>query len=355
MSELDKSVFISYRRDVSSFIARAIFMDLRQHGYDIFMDVENIDSGEFDTILLNQIEARAHFLIILTPGTVERFTEPNDWMRREIEHALTLRRNIVPLLVNGFNFKSVEPYLSGNLLRLTRLNALEVPHSYFDAAMERLRLRFLKQPVYGKVASISSAEATLIERKIAVVANTPRPTDQQLSAEQYFTNALSLQNTGNNEQAIAQYTEALRLNPSFAAAYYNRAIIFHDTGEFNAAIEDYSAVIRLKPKAVAYYNRGISYYDKGDYENAIADFDEAIRLTPNYEAAYYNRGNALLSLGKFDEAIRNYTETLKLNSQSLNGWFNRSIARKANGDVDGAAADYQEYIRLGGTFRFSAH
>jgi hypothetical protein len=54
------SVFLSYRRNVSAFIARAVFQDLRQHGYDVFMDVESIDSGQFETIILNQIAARAH-------------------------------------------------------------------------------------------------------------------------------------------------------------------------------------------------------------------------------------------------------------------------------------------------------
>jgi len=59
-------------------------MDLRQHGYDVFMDVESIDSGQFETIILDQIAARAHFLVILTHGTLERCQEPNDWLRREI-------------------------------------------------------------------------------------------------------------------------------------------------------------------------------------------------------------------------------------------------------------------------------
>ena len=45
MVDEEKTVFISYRRNVSAFVARAIFMDLREHGYDVFMDVESIDSG----------------------------------------------------------------------------------------------------------------------------------------------------------------------------------------------------------------------------------------------------------------------------------------------------------------------
>jgi hypothetical protein len=46
------TVFLSYRRYISSFITRSIFMDLRQHGYDVFMDVESINSGQFETIIL---------------------------------------------------------------------------------------------------------------------------------------------------------------------------------------------------------------------------------------------------------------------------------------------------------------
>ena len=125
MSDADKTVFISYRRSVSSYIARAVFMDLRAYGYDVFMDVESIDSGTFDTIILNQIAARAHFVVILTPGSVERCTQPNDWLRREIEYAMDLQRNIVPLLANDFSFKDAKPYLKG---KLKQVEALQRAH-----------------------------------------------------------------------------------------------------------------------------------------------------------------------------------------------------------------------------------
>jgi TIR domain len=104
MASPPPTVFLSYRRDVSSFIARSIFMDLRQHGYDVFMDVESIDSGQFETIILAQIAARAHFLVILTPGSLEGCQKPDDWLRREIEYAIELKRNIIPILANDFRF-----------------------------------------------------------------------------------------------------------------------------------------------------------------------------------------------------------------------------------------------------------
>ncbi|MBK9751004.1 MAG: toll/interleukin-1 receptor domain-containing protein [Chloroflexi bacterium] len=57
--QVHNTVFISYRRSTSSYLARAIYMDLKQHGYDVFMDVQSIDAGQFDEIILRQIEARA--------------------------------------------------------------------------------------------------------------------------------------------------------------------------------------------------------------------------------------------------------------------------------------------------------
>src|SRR5258706_7557948 len=101
-TNIGNSVFISYRRDTSAFIARAVFQDLRAHSIDVFMDVESIDSGQFDSVILNQIASRPYFLLILTPGTLERCNEPNDWLRREIEHAMSLQRMIVPLTTPKF-------------------------------------------------------------------------------------------------------------------------------------------------------------------------------------------------------------------------------------------------------------
>ncbi len=115
MSGPQDTVFISYRRSTGSFIARSIFEDLRSNGFDPILDLESIDSGTVDTIIVNQIAARAHFVLILSPGTLDRVNESEDWLRREIEHAMDLKRNIVPVLIGDYTFSGQEQVLTGKL------------------------------------------------------------------------------------------------------------------------------------------------------------------------------------------------------------------------------------------------
>ena len=101
MGRLEKTVFVIYRRTDGPW-GLAIFQDLTQHGYDVFIDYDGIASGNFETVILENIRARAHFLVLLTPTALDHGGDPKDWMRREIEAALDSQRNIVPLMLESF-------------------------------------------------------------------------------------------------------------------------------------------------------------------------------------------------------------------------------------------------------------
>ena len=84
------------------------------------------------------------------------------------------------------------------------------------------------------------------------------------------------------DKAIADYTEAIRLNPKHADAHYGRGTAYRRKGAYGEAIRDFTETVRLNPKhADAYYGRGIAYRHAGEYDKAIADYSEAIRLNPN--------------------------------------------------------------------------
>jgi carbon monoxide dehydrogenase subunit G len=140
-----RSVFISYRRQLSEALALLVSKDLTQHGFDTFVDLQNLDSGEFGRTILGQIEAREHFIVLLQPGSLDQVGEDGDWLRREIAHALAHGRNVVPVTASGFEFRrdlALPPDVAG----LPSFNAVPIQPGYFDAAMERLRTRFLKMP-----------------------------------------------------------------------------------------------------------------------------------------------------------------------------------------------------------------
>ena len=130
------------------------------------------------------------------------------------------------------------------------------------------------------------------------------------------TGAYAYSDKGENDRAIADHTEAIRLDPIYANAYDNRGLAYWSKDENDRAIADYTEAIRLDPKyAIAYNNRGLAYRDKGDTDRAIANFTEAIRLDPKYASAYVNRGLVYEKLADFARARP--TSTLRLDCHKM--------------------------------------
>ena len=109
----------------------------------------------------------------------------------------------------------------------------------------------------------------------------------------YSNRGVAYRQKGDGDRAIADFNEAIRLDPSFAASFYNRGLAYRDKREPDRAIADYNEAIRLGLKDGDIFNsRGIAWFDKGDTDRAIADFNEAIRLDPKDATAFSNRGAA---------------------------------------------------------------
>ena len=344
----ENSIFISYRRSVSKYIARSVFLALHYNGYDAFLDVENINSGTFESIILNQIAARPHFLVILTDGTLERCAEPGDWLRREIEFAIDLKRNIVPVLVDDFNFSTAPAYLTGKLSKLQEYNGLRLYYEYFDDGMNKLRNRFLKHPVNTEITPTPPEETKKVAEIIKEVAREQVPTPREIQAEVIFFRGLRKWTIGNLAGAVEDYDKAIRLNPHDFDVYTNRAVARTESGDIESALMDFDQAIRFAPReklAAIYLNRGSVLADLGDIDGAIEDYDSAIRLNPEYTSAYFIRGNARYHKGDLDGAIVDYDRVVKLNRRFADVSYNRGMARYDLGDWEGAIADFTLSIR----------
>ncbi len=176
-------VFIAYRRKNSTYIGRAVFQDLRAAGYDVFFDVEGLDSaGNFEQAILRQVAARPHFVVILAPGTLEGFADPDDWLRREVEYALQTGRNVIPLLFNGFEFKDYRHLLTGTLAQLERQQGIPVPQAFFNEAMARLR-GMMQNAAPVPVTDAPQSDDPAVMRRVAQAAAEADPTEEQLETE----------------------------------------------------------------------------------------------------------------------------------------------------------------------------
>ena len=143
-----KTVFISYRRSSGKHLAQLIFQDLESHGYDVFLDVNTLDGGAFDQVILNQIATRAHFILVLTPGCLMRCSDEDDWLRREMSEAIRLKKNIVPVIDEDFQLEQEKIHLPEPLRsELFRNNCLPYTHFQAKNVLTTLRSRFLNRSV----------------------------------------------------------------------------------------------------------------------------------------------------------------------------------------------------------------
>ena len=288
MPRIEKTVFISYRRTNAPW-APAISQNLTHNGFDVFFDFTGLASGAFQSVILDNIHSRAHFLVLLTPSALERCGEPSDWLRREIEAALNSKRNIVPLMLEGFVFgtPSISNQLTGKLAALKKYNAMTVSAEYFDAAMEKLRSKFLNVALEAVLQPASPEASQVATDEKSVIANAPAVAEDELTAQQWFERGVDATDP---DEEIRFNTEAIRLQPHFAEAFYNRGLARKGKGDLDGALADFDEAVRLQPDfAEAFDSRGDVRRAQGDLDGALSDYDEALRLKPDYAPALSNR------------------------------------------------------------------
>jgi tetratricopeptide (TPR) repeat protein len=150
-----------------------------------------------------------------------------------------------------------------------------------------------------------------------------RQTQAQQSAVDYYQQGNVWSEKKEFDRAIADYDQAIKLDPKYIDAYNNRGLAWNEKKEYDRAIADLDQAIKFDPNyAKAYYNRGVSWNGKGEYDRAIADCDRAIKLAPKYTKAYSNRGFAWRNKKQYDRAIADYNEAIKIDPKFAAAYSN---------------------------------
>lgn len=167
---------------------------------------------------------------------------------------------------------------------------------------------------------------------------------QDEDVERHIQRATEHYAKGENEQAIKELNEAVRLDPRNALAFSCRGAVRFAKKEYDLAIKDLDEAIRLGPgkSSSGYYIRGAAWYMKKDYAKGVKDLDHAIRLNDKDAEALNSRAWAAATCP--DAKFRDRTKALDYAKRAceLDGWKNSfylgtiAAAYAENGEFENA-------------------
>ena len=90
-------IFISSRRKGGADKARILKTALEARGYKVFLDLDELKDGVFDKCIMDAIDSSPIFMFLLTPNSLERCLDDDDWVRKEIEYAVDNHKHFIPI------------------------------------------------------------------------------------------------------------------------------------------------------------------------------------------------------------------------------------------------------------------
>src|SRR5271166_890352 len=167
-------------------------------------------------------------------------------------------------------------FSSGLMLALLLLFSLHL-QAYSISVLPLVKGQNLNLAVAGK--KVSASRMQLPSEQLSGPALPIAPPTAAIDAKLNFDSGVTSLRKLDYNKAIIEFTEAIRLDPTFAPAYLGRGNAHSNQGNLDEAIRDYCEAIRLDSNyAIAYENRGVVYFHTGKRAKANADFATARRL-----------------------------------------------------------------------------
>ncbi|KAJ9524536.1 hypothetical protein QJQ45_024116 [Haematococcus lacustris] len=213
--------------------------------------------------------------------------------------------------------------------------------------------------------------------------------------DEAYQRGLALRKAGKYDSAIAEYSQALSLDPTHFKSLFNRGYSWDKVGCLDKALADYGEALQLEPRnSFAWYNSGIIRDRVEDFAGAIQDFSRAIELDGTSADFFHNRGFShrkqasgdssgviahalaaemlycetsatgkklcqascskqrvpclllLLLQGNLEAAIADYTSAIELAPRHCRAYFNRAFCHDKLNHVEAAVRDYSRALEL---------
>ncbi len=170
----------------------------------------------------------------------------------------------------------------------------------------------------------------------------------------------SYKSKGDKDQARADFSKAIEIDPTYAGAYLERALLWEfEFRDYNAAVADYDKVIQLRPGESRFYGlRARAYQEMGDYKRAISDIEAALAISAD---ASHERTLASLKgvVANPDDAatecaaelsyalgVKACSQLIEKNPNDADAYIHRANLQRGRKQMEQALADYDKAIEL---------
>ncbi len=159
------------------------------------------------------------------------------------------------------------------------------------------------------------------------------------------------------DHAMADYNQAIELNPKYALAYIERGGTYMwSRKDYGAALRDLDAAIKLDPNnPTAWAYRGDTLYKLGKEELAITSFAQSMKLDPSWMWPANNRGELYADRGDYELAIQDFDHVIRASGDYAMGWNNRCRVLAIVGRLEQALSDCDQALKINAKFTNSMH
>ena len=157
-------------------------------------------------------------------------------------------------------------------------------------------------------------------------------------------------------EAIADFTEAIKLKPDEGRTYFNRALTYMLMNNNEDATADFDKAIKLEPKqAILYAYRTQTKLMMKDTAGSIADATKCLQLDSTNMDAYNTLATIEDGRKQYKECEQHLTLALKYNPKFALGYKNRGLLYMQEKQMDKACADFESASNMGNQDGTSLH
>jgi Flp pilus assembly protein TadD len=166
----------------------------------------------------------------------------------------------------------------------------------------------------------------------------------------YVYRAIADERLGDRTRALADYTQAIRLDPTDDYAYLQRGLIFLDAMRLDQAVADFTRAHEIDPKTPwPLADRGMAYAWKNDRSRAEADFAEVRTVDRANIVVLRGQGVLAMNAGDLEAAVANFTGAVRQNPSDAWSIQMRADAYQQMGEFEKARQDRKTLMQLSRT------